>query len=332
MIRFEHTIFLYGLLLLPFLVFLFIYLLQWKRNTVKKIGDPKLVKELVKNYSPWRFNTKVILVLLAFGICIVAAANLQKQAGEEGINRKGVDIMIALDVSRSMLANDFAPNRLERARQLIIKLMEKLPNDRLGIVLFAGRAYMQMPLTTDHSAARMYIQQASPDMVPAQGTAIGDALQMANTAFNSKERKFKSIVLISDGEDHDEDAIQVTQQLAQAGVMVNAVGIGSIDGTVLIDPETGASKKDLQGNAVITKLNETLLQQIAQNSNGSYVKLEDSDAAVQQILERLSTIEQKSLQDAAYIDYKSFFQWFIGAAILFLAIEVLIPERKKVFA
>lgn len=332
MIRFEHTIFLFGLLLLPFLVFLFIYLLQWKRNTSKKIGDPKLVKDLVKNYSPWRFNTKVVLVLLAFGICVVAAANLQKQADQEGINRKGVDVMIALDVSRSMLANDLAPNRLERARQLVIKLMEKLPNDRIGIVLFAGRAYMQMPLTTDHSAARMYIQQASPDMVPAQGTAIGDALQMANTAFNSKERKFKSIVLISDGEDHDENAVQVTQQLAQSGVMVNAVGIGSIDGTVLIDPETGTSKKDLQGNAVITKLNETLLQQMAQNSNGAYVKLENTDAAVQQILERLSTIEQKSLQDSAYIDYKSFFQWFIGAAILFLIIELLIPERKKVFA
>jgi Ca-activated chloride channel family protein len=331
-IRFEHTIFLFGLLLLPFLVFLFIYLLQWKRNTSKKIGDPKLVKDLVKNYSPWRFNTKVVLVLLAFGICVVAAANLQKQADQEGINRKGVDVMIALDVSRSMLANDLAPNRLERARQLVIKLMEKLPNDRIGIVLFAGRAYMQMPLTTDHSAARMYIQQASPDMVPAQGTAIGDALQMANTAFNSKERKFKSIVLISDGEDHDENAVQVTQQLAQSGVMVNAVGIGSIDGTVLIDPETGTSKKDLQGNAVITKLNETLLQQMAQNSNGAYVKLENTDAAVQQILERLSTIEQKSLQDSAYIDYKSFFQWFIGAAILFLIIELLIPERKKVFA
>lgn len=332
MFRFEHTIFLFGLLLLPFLVFLFIYLLQWKRNTAKKIGDPKLVKHLVKNYSPWRFNTKVVLVLLAFGICVVAAANLQKQADQEGINRKGVDIMIALDVSRSMLATDFAPNRLERARQLVIKLMDKLPNDRLGIVLFAGRAYMQMPLTTDHSAARMYIQQATPDMVPAQGTAIGDALQMANTAFNSKERKFKSIVLISDGEDHDENAIQITQQLAESGVMVNAVGIGSTDGTVLIDPETGTAKKDLQGNAVITKLNETLLQQVAQNSNGAYVKLEDTDAAVQQILERLSTIEQKSLQDAAYIDYKSFFQWFIGAAILFLIIEVLIPERKKVFA
>lgn len=332
MLRFEHTIFLYGLLLLPFLVFLFIYLLQWKRNTAKKIGDPRLVKDLVKNYSPWRFNTKVVLVLLAFGICIVAAANLQKQADTEGINRKGVDVMIVLDVSRSMLANDFAPNRLERARQLVTKLMDKLPNDRIGIVLFAGRAYMQMPLTTDHSAARMYIQQAGPDVVPAQGTAIGDALQMANTAFNSKERKFKSIVLISDGEDHDENAIQVTQQLEQSGVMINAIGIGSTDGTVLIDPETGTSKKDLQGNAVITKLNETLLQQIAQNSNGAYVKLENTDAAVQQILERLSTIEQKSLQDSAYIDYKSFFQWFIGAAILFLAIELLIPERKKVFA
>ncbi|MGB8193024.1 MAG: VWA domain-containing protein [Chitinophagaceae bacterium] len=332
MIRFEHTNFLFGLILLPFLVFLFIYLLQWKRSTTKKIGDPKLVKELIKNYSPGRFGIKVVLVLLAFGICVVAAANLQKRSDNESVNRKGVDIMIAMDVSKSMLAGDFSPNRLERARQLVVRLMSKMPNDRIGIVLFAGRAYLQMPLTTDHSAARMYIQQAGPNVVPAQGTAIGEALKMASTSFNSKERKFKSIVLISDGEDHDAEAVETAKALAENGVMVNTVGIGSTEGAVIIDPETGASKKDLAGNTVITRLNEVLLQQIAQGSNGTYVKLEDTDAAVTQILDKLSTIEQKSLQDAAYVNYKSFFQWFIGAALLFLVIEVFISERKKVIA
>lgn len=330
MIRFEHTDFLFGLILIPFLAFIFLYLLQWKRSTAKKIGDPKLVKELSKNYSPGRFLIKFLLAIIGFAICVVAAANLQQRSDKENVTRKGLDIMIALDVSKSMLAEDLTPNRLERARQLVNRLMAKMPNDRIGIVLFAGRAYLQMPLTTDHSAARMYIQQAGPAAVPTQGTVIGQALRVANTSFNSKERKFKSIVLISDGEDHDEEALPIVKTLAESGVMINTVGIGSPDGAVIIDPETGASKKDAQGNTVITRLNETLLQQIAQASNGVYIKLEDTDAAVQQIMDRLSTIEQKSLQDSAYIDYRSFFQWFVVAALLFLVIELFIPERKKV--
>lgn len=332
MIRFEHTDFLFGLLLIPFLVFLFLYLLRWKRATAKKIGDPKLVKELTKNYSPGRFIIKFVLASLAFAICVVAAANLQQRSNKENVTRKGLDIMIAMDVSKSMLANDLTPNRMERARQLVNRLMTQLPNDRIGIVLFAGRAYLQMPLTTDHSAARMYIQQASPAAVPTQGTVIGQALNTANTSFNSKERKFKTIILISDGEDHDEEALPIVQKLAESGVMVNTIGMGSAEGAVIIDPETGTSKKDAQGNTVVTRLNESLLQQIAQASNGVYVKLEDTDAAVQQILDRLSTIEQKSLQDEAYIDYKSFFQWFVAAALLFLIIELFIPERRKVLA
>ncbi len=332
MIRFEHIDFLFGLVLIPFLVFLFVYLLRWKRDTAKKIGDPRLVKELVKNYSPSKFNIKFLLVILGFTICVVAAANLQRRSDNESVTRKGVDVMIVLDVSKSMLAEDFPPNRLERARQLVIRLMNQMPNDRIGIVLFAGRAYLQMPLTTDHSAARMYIQQAGPSVVPTQGTVIGEALRMAATSFNSKERKFKSILLISDGEDHDEQAITTAKSLKDNGVLVNTVGIGSPEGSVIIDPETGASKKDMQGNTVVTRLNEPLLQDIAKESNGVYIKLEDADAAVKQIMDKLSTIEQKSLQDAAYINYKSFFQWFIAAAILLLVMELLVPERKKVIA
>lgn len=332
MIRFEHTDFLFGLILLPFLVFLFFYLLRWKRDTARRIGDPKLVKELVKSYSPTKFATKFILVLLGFAICLVAAANLQQRAENESVTRKGVDVMIAMDVSKSMLAEDFPPSRLERARQLVTRLMDQMPNDRIGIVLFAGRAYLQMPLTTDHSAARMYIQQAGPEVVPTQGTVISEALRMANNSFNSKERKFKAIILISDGEDHDEQAVPVASALKENGVMVNTVGIGSAEGAVIIDPETGATKKDMQGNTVVTRLNEKILQDIARASNGIYVKMEDVDAAVKQIMDKLNTIEQRSLQDAAYINYKSFFQWFIAAALLLLALELFIPERKKLIA
>ena len=186
----------------------------------------------------------------------------------ENVQRKGVDVMLVLDVSKSMLARDIKPSRLERAKQFLLRLVDQLPNDRIGLVLFAGRAYLQMPLTTDHGAAHMYIQEASPDAVPTQGTVIADALRMANAAFNSKERKYKSIVLVSDGEDHDPDAAKVAKQLAQDGVLINTVGIGSPEGSPIEDPVTGELKKDQEGHTVISKLNEAELQQLATATNG----------------------------------------------------------------
>ncbi len=180
---------------------------------------------------------------LALAAVIVASANLQKPGAMDDVQRKGVDVVIAMDVSKSMLAEDIKPNRLERARQLVYKLMDQLPNDRVGLVLFAGRAYLQMPLTTDHGAARMYIQQAGPDVVPTQGTVISEALRASNSAFNSKERKFKSIVLITDGEDHDPQAVPLAQQLAEDGVMINSVGIGSAEGAPIMDPATNDIQK-----------------------------------------------------------------------------------------
>jgi Ca-activated chloride channel family protein len=265
---------------------------------------------------------------LALAAVIVGAANLQQPGAMDNVQRKGVDVVIAIDVSKSMLAEDIKPNRLERARQLVYKLMDQLPNDRVGLVLFAGRAYLQMPLTTDHSAARMYIQQAGPEVVPTQGTVISEALRASNSAFNSKERKFKSIVLISDGEDHDPQAIPLAQQLAQDGVMINTIGIGSTEGAPIMDPATNENKKDENGNTVISKLNEAELQQLAGATRGVYVKLNEVDAAVNAITKQLSTIESSSLDDNAFRDYKSYFQWFLAIAFGLLMIEFFLPERK----
>src|SRR6185436_7529662 len=184
--HFEHIEYLLGLIALPLLVLLFWYLLQWKKNVAKKIGDPNLVKQLTRSYSPFRFKLKFIVILLALVSVIIAAANLQKPGKGDNVSRKGVDIMMVLDVSKSMLADDYKPNRLERAKQFISRLMDQLPNDRVGLVLFAGRAYMQMPLTTDHAAARMYVQNANPQIVPTQGTMISEALRQCAGAFNSK--------------------------------------------------------------------------------------------------------------------------------------------------
>ena len=326
--RFQHIEYLVALATIPLLVVLYFQLMYWKKNTIKKIGDQRLVQALIVNYSPTNFLFKFMFFALALAAVIAASANLQKPGAMDNVQRKGVDVVIAIDVSKSMLAEDIKPNRLERARQLVYKLMEQLPNDRVGLVLFAGRAYLQMPLTTDHSAARMYIQQAGPEVVPTQGTIISEALRASNSAFNSKERKFKSIVLISDGEDHDPQAVPLAQQLAQDGVMINTIGIGSAEGAPIMDPATNENKKDENGNTVISKLNEAELQQLAAATKGVYVKLNEVDVAVNAITKQLSTIESSSLDDNAFRDYKSYFQWFLAIAFGLLMIEFFLPERK----
>lgn len=326
--RFQHIENLIALATIPLIVALYFQLLYWKKNTVKKIGDEKLVQALIANYSPANFLLKFMFFALALAAVIVATANLQKAGAMDNIQRKGVDVVIAMDVSKSMLAEDIKPNRLERARQLVYKLMDQLPNDRVGLVLFAGRAYLQMPLTTDHGAARMYIQQAGPEVVPTQGTVISEALRAGNSAFNSKERKFKSIVLISDGEDHDPQAVPLAQQLAEDGVMINTVGIGSAEGAPIMDPATNEYKKDENGNTVVSRLNEAELQQLAGATKGVYVKLNEVDDAVNAITKQLSTIEATTLDDNALKDYKSYFQWFMAFAFVLLMAEFFLPERK----
>src|SRR5579862_177194 len=326
--RFQHTEYLAGLPAIILLVLLFIFILRWKKLTVRRIGDTRLVKRLMKNYSPIKFLIKFAVVVLAFAAIVVGAANPQQPGKSENVNRNGVDVMVVLDVSKSMLATDVKPSRLEKAKQLLSKLLDKLQNDRVGLVLFAGRAYMQMPLTIDHGAARMYIQEASPEVVPTQGTVIADALQMANAAFDSKEKKYKTILLISDGEDHDPNAAKVAQTLAQNGVVINTVGIGSPEGTTIIDPETKEIKRDAQGQTVISKLNEAELQQLATTTNGIYLRLDNMDDALITLSQQIDSIEKKSLSDSEFTDYNSYFQFVLAAALLLLLIEFILPERK----
>jgi Ca-activated chloride channel family protein len=327
--RLEHIRFLVGLGALPLLLAAFFFLLGWKRKTASRIGDPALVKQLIRNFSPARFGLKAGIALLAFAVIVLCAANPQKPGATENVQRKGVDVMLVLDVSKSMLARDIKPSRLEKAKQLMLLLAEKLENDRLGLVLFAGRAYLQMPLTTDHGAARMYIQDASPDEVPTQGTVIAEALKMAGTAFNSKERKYKTIVLISDGEDHDPDALKAAKELAAAGVMINTIGIGSPDGSPIVDPATNEIKKDEQGNTVISKLNEAELQQLSDATNGEYIRLDNVDDALITMTQRIDSAEKKSMSDSEFVDYVSYFQWLAGFAILLLLLEFFLAERRR---
>jgi Ca-activated chloride channel family protein len=317
--------------LLVFLV-LFILLLRWKRKIIKKIGDKQLVKALIATYSARLFTLKFGMLSIAFALGVVAVMNLRKPGDSDGINRKGIDVVIALDVSKSMLATDLAPDRMERAKQLIGKLMAAMPNDRIGLVLFAGQAYLQMPLTTDHGAAAMFVSSAGPDAVPQQGTVISEALKRSAGAFNAAERRFKAVILISDGEDHDPEAIKTAKELAEQGMMINTVGVGSPEGALIPDVANGGNKKDEFGNDVISKLNEDELKQVAESTNGIYVRLQDSDAAVKELLQQLSQIETRAYGDVSLTNYKTYYWWFAGGMLLLLLLEFFIPETKKVKA
>lgn len=329
MFRFQHIEFLYALAAIPFMVLFYLLLIRWKKKAMAKIGDPPLVKQLIQGFSSKLFAVKFILIILAFSLCAFAVADIVKPIGIQKITRKGIDVMIALDVSKSMLAEDIKPNRLERAKQLISKIIDKLSDDKVGIVVFAGRAYLQMPLTTDHSAAKMYLSSASTDNVPAQGTVISQALKMSYAAFNTKEKKYRSIILISDGEDHDEDAIKVTKRIAEEGVMVNTVGIGSPQGAPIMDKETGEYKKDENGNTVISKLNEEELKSIAQNGNGLYQLFSSTDEVADNLHKKLLTIGQTTLTGSSFGVYKNYFWYFLLAAFIVLLIENFLPEKIK---
>lgn len=310
-------------------IFLFFLLLRWKRKTVKKIGDKNLVKQLIKNFSSRLFTLKFILFLVAFALGVVAVANLRKPGTADNISRKGIDVVIALDVSKSMLATDLPPDRLERAKQMILRLMNQMPDDRIALVLFAGKAYMQMPLTVDHGAAAIFVSSASPDAIPAQGTVFSEALRMSARAFNSREGRFKSVVLISDGEDHDQETIKATDELAQQGVMVCTVGIGSPEGSQIPDSATHDFKRDAMGNIVISKLNEDILKQIAEKTNGVYVHFDSSEQTVSALMAQLSQVERKTFTDVSLLNYKTYYMWFTMAMFLLLIFEFILPERKR---
>lgn len=330
MIHFDHIEYLIVLSAVLVMIFLYFLLVKWKKKTIKKMGDPQLVKELTSQYSPRKFALKFILFCLAFSLCVFAVAGLIKPDGTQKINRKGTDIMIALDVSKSMLAQDIKPNRLERAKQLISKIIDHSPNDRIGLVLFAGRAYLQMPLTFDHAAAKMYLSGASPDDVPTQGTVISEALKMSFAAFNPKEKTFKSILLISDGEDHDDEALKITKKLAEQGVMINTIGIGSPLGAPIMDEETGQYKTDSKGQTVISKLNEEELNNIAQAGKGLYQLYSNSEEVAKNFKTKLSDIgKETTLSDSSFASFKQYFQYFLAAALFFLLLEFFITEKRK---
>ncbi len=311
---------------------LFTWLIMWKKRTMKKMGDTRLVKLLVADFSSARFTSKFIVLSFAFALGIIAVMNPGKFDGTENINRKGIDVVIALDISKSMLATDMAPSRLDRAKQFITKLVDALPDDRIALVLFAGKAYLQMPLTVDHGATKMFVTSAGPGAVSQQGTVISEALRMGANAFSSADKRYKSIVLISDGEDHDAKAMGTAEELTQYGVMINTVGIGSQEGATITDPQTGELKKDESGNIVVSKLDEETLKKIASVSHGIYHHLDNSEEAVASVKGQLSKIEKSVSGDVSRMDFKTYYLWLVAGMFVLLLAENFLSERKKMAA
>lgn len=329
MFQFQHIEYLYALAVLPILALLFSGMIFWRKKKIQKLGDERLVKEQILGFIPGRHTTKFILLLAALFVIIVGWANLRMGDKSEKIERKGIDVVVALDVSKSMLATDIQPDRLTRAKQLIMSLTDKMKNDRLALIVFAGKSYLQVPLTIDYSAVKMLLQNVSPDMVPTQGTVISDAVDMAMQSFSQNERKYKSLIIISDGEDHDEAAVTKTQQAAESGVIVHTVGIGSPQGATLYDPETRSVKLDENGQPVVSKLNEDALKQIASAGRGSYSLLRNTDEVATKLITELEGMEQKSLGSVVYTDFTSYFQYFLFAGFLALFIEWILPGTSR---
>ena len=328
MFRFQHISNLYILGLLPLLVILFIGLVIWRKNKLKKLGEQRLVSEQLLGFIPGRPALKFILLAIGFTAAVFGWAKLQKGSGIENVQRKGVDVIIALDVSKSMLAKDIQPDRLTRAKQLILSMLDKMENDRVGLVVFAGRAYLQVPLTIDYSAMKMMLQNVKPDLVPTQGTVISEAVDLAIESFSQKEKKYKSLIIISDGEDHDENAVAKVKEAADAGILVHTVGIGSPEGTTLFDPETKSVKLDPNGNPVVSKLNEDELRSIASAGRGTYSLLRNTDDVATKLASEIDGMEQKSLGAVVFSSYTSYFQYFLAVAFIALLLEWLLPNSK----
>ncbi|CAN5147100.1 VWA domain-containing protein [soil metagenome] len=329
MISFQNIEYIWGLLAVVPLALLFILVLRWKKKVKKTLGDVSLVTKLIAGYSSKFYLLKFILVLIAFALCIVAATNVRTSASNGKERTAGIDVMIALDVSNSMLSNDIKPSRLERAKQLVGLLIDQSDGNRVGLVIFAGKAYLQMPLTPDLSEAKLFLSNATPDAAPLQGTNLSDALQVCNNALDTKEKTHKAVVLISDGEDHDAGAGKMAQTLADEGAIIYTVGIGTAEGSTITEPGTGILKTDRNGKTVISKLNEAELENISSVTGGNYFPLTDAQETAGKVSDALNGIEKKLVESGGEKTYFSLSPFIIAIALLLLLTEIFIPEKRK---
>ena len=332
-LRFENPQYLYWLLIIPVLVAIYVLIRLWNKRQFGRFANVKLRGYLVPMFSSARANTKFVIFNLIIALLIIGAANLQSGSKMEKVKREGIDLFLCVDISNSMHAEDIAPNRLERSKQAINKLISKLGGDRIGIIVFAGNAYVQLPITTDYSAAKMFLSTVDTDLIPTQGTEVGRAIELAIKSFGEDEHN-KAIVIISDGEDHENgDAVKAAQEAAKRGIKIYTIGMGLDEGAPIplynkYGKKTGY-KKDKDGNIIITKLDDNILRQIAEIGDGLYVRASNSNVGLDKIYEDINKTEKSEIESNVFTDYEDQFQWFVGAAILLLIIEILLSSGKK---
>jgi Ca-activated chloride channel family protein len=332
MLRFAHEQFLWGLLAVPLLVIFFILVRRWKRKALLALGDKEIIMRIMPEVSFTRPALKFIFFIVAFTLLIIGLSDPQIGTRTEELKRKGSDIIILLDVSNSMLAQDFAPNRLENAKLAIAQLIDHLHDDRIGIIVFAGEPYVQLPVTTDYSAAKIFLNTISTDMVPVQGTAIGAAIDMGIKSFDFNDGTSKALVLMTDGENHEDDAVVAAQSAHNRGVTIHVIGFGSPQGApvpIYQDGKQVGFHLDSAGHTVISKLSEDMCKEIATAGHGIYIRATSANSGLGIVLDQVTKMKQKAYNAKVFKDFEDRFQFFLVLTLLLLAIEFFIPSRKN---
>ena len=329
MFRFEEPAYLYLLLLLPLLAAFYLYSNYRKRKAIRKFGDPVLMAQLMPDVSKYRPDVKFWLLFTAIGLFAVLLAPPQFRSKLETVKRKGVEVMIALDISNSMLAQDVQPSRLEKAKRLISKLVDGMENDKVGMIVFAGDAFTQLPITSDYISAKMFLESISPSLISQQGTAIGAAINLAARSFTPQEGVGRAIVVITDGENHEGGAVEAAKEAAKKGIQVNVLGVGLPDGAPIPIEGSNDFRRDREGNVIVTRLNEAMCQEIAKEGNGIYVRVDNSNSAQKAINQEINKMAKSDVESKVYTDYNEQFQVIAWMILLLLLVEMLILDRKN---
>jgi len=322
-----------GYLIIPFFTLLFIWGLRRKKKLLLQYGESKLVSGLIPELSLGRQIWKFVLLMLAFSFFLLGLAGPQFGIKLQEAKRKGAEIIIALDVSNSMLAEDIAPSRLERSKQAISRLVDRLQADRIGLIVFAGEAYTQLPITSDYVSAKMFLSNINPNLIPVQGTAIGEAINLATKSFSETSDCDKSIIVISDGENHEDSPVEAASAAAKKGITVNVVGVGSINGVAIpvVEGNQKSYLKDNQGNVVITKMDDKMLGEIASAGNGQFVTAAGADMGLDVIMNAVSKMKKTEYKAKVYTDYEDQYQWPMALAFILLFVEFIVLEKKNLW-
>lgn len=330
MFRFANIELLWLLLSIPVFIAAHIWMSARKRRQIAEFGDAELVESLAPNASRIRPHVKFGILMVALALLILAAARPQYGQKEQTVKRQGIEVMIALDISNSMLAEDVAPSRLDRAKQMLSKLIDKMTDDKVGLVVFAGEAYTQLPITCDYVSAKMFLSTITPDLIKVQGTAIGDAINTSIRGFGAEQSEAsRAIILITDGENHEDDAVAAAKKAHEMGIHLYVIGIGKPEGAPIPMPGTNNYRKDRAGNVVVTRLNEEMCQQVAAAGNGSYVRCDNTNTAMRALQKEIDTLATTEIETTVFTDLNEQYQSFALIALLLLVIDFFVLNRKN---